>query len=202
MKILFQGDSITDGSRGRTDDPNHIMGHGYAFSIASEIGAKHPEIEFVNRGISGNTVVDLLGRWTNDTVELQPDVVSIMIGSNDTSRKNISPERFETIYRMLIEDLPRAKFVLCEPFKFKGNFDKTEWTRRKSLLLEYQKRVKKIAADTGSIFVPLQDVFENACRKAPLSHWIWDGTHPTVAGHYLITRRWLECACSIFELRK
>jgi hypothetical protein len=30
--ILFQGDSITDGNRGRTADPNHIMGHGYAFS--------------------------------------------------------------------------------------------------------------------------------------------------------------------------
>ena len=33
MVILFQGDSITDGNRGRSSDLNHIMGHGYAFSI-------------------------------------------------------------------------------------------------------------------------------------------------------------------------
>ena len=28
LTILFQGDSITDGNRGRNEDPNHIMGHG------------------------------------------------------------------------------------------------------------------------------------------------------------------------------
>jgi hypothetical protein len=28
-RILFQGDSITDGNRGRSADPNHILGHGY-----------------------------------------------------------------------------------------------------------------------------------------------------------------------------
>jgi hypothetical protein len=31
-RILFQGDSITDGNRGRNTDPNHILGHGYQFS--------------------------------------------------------------------------------------------------------------------------------------------------------------------------
>ena len=30
-RILFQGDSITDGNRGRGADPNHILGHGYVF---------------------------------------------------------------------------------------------------------------------------------------------------------------------------
>ena len=34
-RILFQGDSITDGNRGRSADPNHILGHGYAFIIAA-----------------------------------------------------------------------------------------------------------------------------------------------------------------------
>src|ERR1700712_324159 len=43
LVFLFQGDSITDGNRGRTADPNHIMGHGYAFSVASRGGADFPE---------------------------------------------------------------------------------------------------------------------------------------------------------------
>ena len=53
--VLFQGDSITDGNRGRTADPNHILGHGYVFSIASRYGAAYPELGlgFVNRGVSG-----------------------------------------------------------------------------------------------------------------------------------------------------
>lgn len=54
-RILFQGDSITDGNRGRSADPNHILGHGYAFLIAAKYGAAFPErkLVFLNRGISG-----------------------------------------------------------------------------------------------------------------------------------------------------
>ena len=37
--ILFQGDSVTDGNRGRSADPNHIHGHGYVYLIASYLGA-------------------------------------------------------------------------------------------------------------------------------------------------------------------
>lgn len=36
--ILFQGDSITDGNRGRSDDPNHILGHSYAYIIGGNWG--------------------------------------------------------------------------------------------------------------------------------------------------------------------
>ena len=60
--VLFQGDSITDGNRGRSNDPNHILGHGYAFSVAAELGAKYPErgLHFINKGVSGDKVKDLL----------------------------------------------------------------------------------------------------------------------------------------------
>ena len=45
LVFLFQGDSITDGNRGRNyKDPNHILGHGYPFSIASRTGFDFPEI--------------------------------------------------------------------------------------------------------------------------------------------------------------
>src|SRR5947208_14077920 len=78
-RILFQGDSITDGNRGRGLDPNHILGHGYAFIVAAKFGAAFPEanLEFLNRGVSGNTVLDLEKRWPIDTLELKPDVLSI-----------------------------------------------------------------------------------------------------------------------------
>src|SRR5580693_2752855 len=87
-RILFQGDSITDGNRGRSLDPNHILGHGYAFIIAAKFGAAFPEanLEFFNRGVSGNTVLDLEKRWQKDTLDLRPDVLSILIGVNDRGR--------------------------------------------------------------------------------------------------------------------
>ena len=74
-RILFQGDSITDGNRGRNADPNHILGHGYAFITAARHGAAFPEskLDFMNRGVSGNTVLELQQRWQKDTLELKPD---------------------------------------------------------------------------------------------------------------------------------
>ena len=85
--FLFQGDSITDGNRGRNKDPNHILGHGYAFSVSSRIGADFPKagFTFYNRGISGNTVVDLKGRWQEDTLDLNPGVLSVLVGINDVA---------------------------------------------------------------------------------------------------------------------
>jgi hypothetical protein len=52
-RILFQGDSITDGNRGRSADPNHILGHGYAFIIAAKFGSAMAasDLTFINRGI-------------------------------------------------------------------------------------------------------------------------------------------------------
>ena len=103
--ILFQGDSITDGNRGRTEDPNHIHGHGYVYLIASYLGANFPENNWVfyNRGVSGNTVVRLAERWRTDTLDLHPDVLSIMIGANDFCGVGgeTTPEEFEKNYDRL-----------------------------------------------------------------------------------------------------
>ena len=87
-RILFQGDSITDGNRGRNADPNHILGHGYCFVIAAKFGAGYADrnLTFLNRGISGNTVRELDQRWAVDTLDLKPDLLSVLIGVNDQGR--------------------------------------------------------------------------------------------------------------------
>jgi len=83
--FLFQGDSITDGNRTRDNDWNHVIGHGYAYLIASRLWYNHPDQQwmFYNRGISGNTVNDLYNRWQPDVIDLKPDVISILVGIND-----------------------------------------------------------------------------------------------------------------------
>ena len=108
-RVLFQGDSITDGNRGRSADPNHILGHGYAFIIAARQGAAFPEakIDFMNRGVSGNTVLDLEKRWPKDTLEQKPDVLSILIGVNDHSR-SIPFDQYEQTYDRIITDAQAA----------------------------------------------------------------------------------------------
>ena len=130
-RILFQGDSITDGNRGRSADPNHILGHGYVFITAARHGAAFPErkLDFINRGVSGNTVLELENRWQKDTLNLKPDVLSILIGVNDDGR-GIPLEQYEQVYDKLLTQAktanPEIKLVLCEPFVEANGQDQRE----------------------------------------------------------------------------
>lgn len=202
--ILFQGDSITDGNRGRNEDPNHIMGHGYAFSIASRVGFDYHEERYIfyNRGVSGNKVVDLEKRWKTETLDLKPDVLSILVGINDSNsvvlKKEplITVEKYQETYDRLLEQTkaiyPDILFVLCEPFILKVGRIKENWESYHSDITQRQAVVRKLAEKYDAVFVGFQDVFDKACKKTPADYWIWDGVHPTVAGHELMAREWMK----------
>lgn len=214
LTFLFQGDSITDGNRGRTADPNHIMGHGYAFSIASRVGADFPEqpYRFCNRGISGNTVTDLQKRWQTDTLDLKPDVLSILVGINDTaaaidqSDKATTVDQFETVYRQLLADCrtqkPDMLFVLGLPFSFPVGKLAQNWDAWHEGTLQRAERVKKLASEFNAVLVDYPAVFDKAIRKAPVEYWIWDGIHPTVPAHELMAREWIRQVSSRLKFLK
>jgi lysophospholipase L1-like esterase len=197
VRVLFQGDSITDGKRGRTADPNHILGHGYAFLIAAHYGALLPErqLTFLNRGISGNTVEDLALRWQPDTLELQPDILSVLIGINDTSR-HVPPEQFEAAYdKLLAASLaanPKLRLVLGEPFTLRVGKHKDDWDEWRAEVRVRQLIVARLAAKYHAALVPFQKVFDDACQRAPADYWIWDGVHPTYSGHQLMADAWVR----------
>ena len=207
MTILFQGDSITDGKRGRNTDPNHIMGHGYAFSIASRWGADFPsnDLVFYNRGISGNTITQLQNRWQTDCLDLRPDLLSILIGINDAARFVEAPsseseemyvQAFEDCYRTLLQQVhkqdPKTIIVLCLPFLAPVGKVKVNWNVYHSIVAQLSDRVRKLAVEFDAVIVDFQKVFLEAGKKAPDAYWIWDGIHPTVPGHELMAREWIK----------
>lgn len=204
--ILFQGDSITDGNRlkGKENewDLNHQMGHGYAYIINGILGSTqlNDELTFYNRGISGNRIADLYGRWKEDCLNLKPDILSILIGINECyssihSNSGSDPERFAKIYRLLLDEAketnPHLDIVICEPFALPVGSLKENYELWQSLLVPLQKQVYEIAREYHAIFVPLQDKFNELCRVKNAEYWIWDGIHPTVCGHYVIAQQWL-----------
>ncbi len=187
-RILFQGDSITDGNRGRSADPNHILGHGYVFIIAAKYGAAFPELklDFLNRGISGNTVLDLEKRWQKDTLDLKPDVLSVLIGVNDEGRR-VPLDQYEQVYDKIITQAraanPKLKLVLCAPF-VKPTGKVSEGIRKR------QEVVARLAQKHRAALVQFQPVFDEAVKRAPADYWIWDNVHPTYRGHQLMADEW------------
>jgi lysophospholipase L1-like esterase len=196
-RILFQGDSITDMNRGRTADPNHILGHSYVFIIAARYGAAYPDrkLTFINRGISGNTVADLARRWERDTLALKPDILSILIGVNDLGH-GVSAEQYEESYDRLLADtvkaLPNVRLILGEPFGLPSGKHKEDWDRYSKELAKRRAIVEKLAAKYRAPLAHFQKVFDDACAKAPADYWIWDGVHPTYNGHQLMADEWVH----------
>jgi lysophospholipase L1-like esterase len=196
-RILFQGDSITDGNRGRNLDPNHILGHGYQFIIAAKYGTQFPErhLVFLNRGISGNKVSDLAARWQKDALDLHPDILSILIGVNDLSH-GVSADEYEKQYDELlagtVKALPNVQLILCEPFGLPVGKKKPIWESYHADLLARQQVVAKLAAKYHARLVHFQKVFDDATQRAPADYWIWDGVHPTYSGHELMADEWMR----------
>ena len=200
--ILFQGDSITDAGRATAPASgvaNGGMGTGYPALVAARTMRDRPgrEWSFLNRGIGGNRIVDLYARWRSDCINLEPDVLSILVGVNDVwhenKRNGVEAPRFERFYRELFTwtqaERPAIRLVVLEPFLCMSN------DAAAAMLPELVKRAaiaKAVAQEFGAAFVPLQRLFDEASRQAPPAYWAADGVHPTAAGHQLIADAWLE----------
>jgi lysophospholipase L1-like esterase len=203
--ILLQGDSITDWRRNRKEedkanDPSQL-GAGYALFIAAALLANHAgkNLKIYNRGISGNKVFQLAGRWDKDCLDLQPNLLSILIGVNDfwhtkTSAYEGTIETYEADYRKLLEQtrerLPETKIVICEPFIIHGGsaLDDT-W---EGAFSAYRSVANALAQEFQLTLVPFQSVFNEALKKAPASYWGRDGVHPSLAGAQLMAQAWLK----------
>ncbi|MFK7738426.1 MAG: SGNH/GDSL hydrolase family protein [Pirellulaceae bacterium] len=199
-RLLFQGDSITDMKWGRNQkDRNHYLGHSYVYLLAARLGIElaDAEIDFYNRGMSGHTVGDLRKRWQKDAIEMKPDMLSILIGTNDVGRR-VAPEAFESDYRYVLDSSleanPDLKVVLLSPFVLRSGklIEEKAWLSRRQATDQLGEVVTKLAKDYGAVLVPTQRIFDEALEIAPAKHWIWDGVHPLPQGHELIARHWVH----------
>jgi lysophospholipase L1-like esterase len=141
-------------------------------------------------------------------INLKPDYMSILIGINDvwheySSQNGVCAEKYEMVYGLLIEevkrDLPDLKIMILEPFVLPGSATENNdqhpnrWDYFREETALRREAAKQIAEKYSLLFVPLQDMFDKVNADAPTdNYWLADGVHPTLAGHELIKRRWLE----------
>lgn len=201
MRILFQGDSITDCGRDWNNDTQ--LGRGYAHLVEAELGYREPGMHtFINKGISGNRVVDLYARIKRDIINYKPDVMSILIGVNDVwheigdSPNGVDADKFFKIYSMLIEEvreaLPNIKIMILEPFVLEACSTTENWEFFKTETKKRADMARKIAEKYSLPFIELQNGFDELAKKAENSYWLADGVHPTPMGHQFIKNEWLK----------
>lgn len=214
-RILYIGDSITDagwglagGSALNTNQRDltaldHIMGHGYAMLCTGWYQTVYPEAnyEVINRGISGNTLANLASRWETDVIANSPDVLSILIGTNDIDQwlkgNKTTPfdyDAWEAQYRTLINrvkaDNPLVQIALGTPFVGSRSSD---YETRSAMVAELASRVRTIATSMGCTLIPYDELFAELTSNQPnTAYWIWDGIHPSPAGHYKMQQLWLQ----------
>lgn len=203
--VLFQGDSITDANRRRgrkgPNDPA-ALGHGYAFHTAAEILRRFPEmnLQVFDRGISGDKVYQLADRWEKDCLRLKPDVLSILVGVNDYCHpifhgNGKTVAEYEQDYDELLDrtraKLPDVRLILGEPFLLKAGSITEAHVEGIGM---YREAARRIADKHKAVWVPYQQVFNDALKLAPAEYWAPDGVHPTVAGHMLMSKAWLAAA--------
>ncbi len=202
MKILFQGDSVTDGGRDRSQSSD--MGFGYPKYASAMLEDAFPDIDFVfeNLGISGNRTEDLVARMQSDFIEIQPDIVSIMIGINDVWHHYshgiyTSNEAFEQNFTTVLESIKqntKAKIMIIQPFLLDVPDKQELWGE----LMEKQEIVKKLAAQYADVYLPMHEIL-HADPAEDKTVYAADGVHPTEDGACLIAQKYLEAATPLIE---
>lgn len=201
--VLFQGDSITDAGRARDQkgaNDARAFGRGYPLLIAAHLLNERAAdgLQIYNRGISGNKVPDLDARWQEDCFDLKPDLLSILIGVNDiwhklNGRYDGTVEDYEKGFAALLDRttkaLPGVRLVICEPFVLRCGAVNDSWFPE---LDQRRAAAARVAKQAKATWVPFQEMFDKAVKRAAPEHWAADGVHPTMAGHDLMAKTWLE----------
>lgn len=192
IKVACVGDSITFGCTVKNRNKNN-----YPTILGNLLGEKYCVNNF---GYTNRTAIkDADYPYTNEklyrqSLEFQPDIVVIMLGSNDSKKNNWNTEKFVKDYSEIIgsylrlESLPKV-YVLVPPplFEVRG---KVMWQLRKDVMTdEICPAVKEIVDKMGVSYIDMYSVFKN--KKKLFS----DGVHPNAKGSKLFAQTVYEAIC-------
>ena len=166
-RVVFMGDSITEG---------------WHFDTPGGVFAAKP---YVNRGISGQTTPQMVLRFHQDVIALQPKVVVILAGTNDIAG-NTGPMTLEETEANLAAMAEMAtanhiRVVLCSilpTYDYPWEPGLTPAPKIDAL----NAWIKTYAAEHKHVYVDYHSAMKDERDGLPatLSH---DGVHPTQAGY-------------------
>lgn len=172
QRVVFFGDSITDIWGRRGDETKFFPGKPY-----------------VNRGISGQTTPQMLVRFRQDVVDLQPAVVLILAGTNDIagnsglSTLKMIEDNFESM-----DEIAKANHIKVI---FASVLPVSDYPWRRGLhpadkIRELNAWLKNYAATHGDVYLDYYAAMTNADGGLD-ARLASDGVHPTPAGYAIMT---------------
>lgn len=167
QRVVFMGDSITDGwGRGR--------------------GKFFPDKPYINRGISGQTTPQMLIRFRPDVIDLKPQVVVILAGTNDIAG-NTGPTTLEAIEGNLMTMAELAKThnirVVLASLLPVCDYIKPQTNRRPpEKIIAVNTWMKDYAQKNGMVYLDYYSATldDKQMFKQDLTY---DGLHPNDAGY-------------------
>jgi lysophospholipase L1-like esterase len=181
VDVLFLGDSITDGWRGKNGKAVWDKTFG--------------DLKAANFGIGGDRTQHVLWRIQNGELDgIKPKVAMLMIGTNNTG--NDSAEQIadgvKAIVKTVHEKSPDTKVLLLAVFP-RGNKDTFEFTPQNAKITEINKIIAKLDdggktvkyLDIGSKFLKdsklSKDIMPDALHLSEPGYQIWaDAVNPTL----------------------
>lgn len=172
-----------------TPGENRVVFYGDSITDFWKLDESFPGKPYVNRGISGQTTPQMLVRFRQDVVNLQPKVVVILAGTNDIAG-NTGPESLEDIeanYASMAE-IARANHI---GVMFSSVMPVNNYTpesreffalRSPAKILELNRWIKNYCDSAGCIYLDYFSamVDDKGFLKRDLAD---DGLHPNAAGY-------------------
>ena len=189
MKIFFQGDSITDAGRDRSD--NHNLA-GYSLLVKNTLGNDY---EYVNYACSGDTSRQALARHEAEFVREKPDILVLLIGINDvwrtvdnvTESMTTSEEFIDNVTRIIKISKtinPHVKIIFLEPYLMPGSSQVYE--RGLSLYKYNISLLRKHIKPLVNQYVELQDYIQKHTTEE--FTFTYDGVHPNINGQQYLAK--------------
>jgi len=199
-KVIFLGDSITQNAV-----INSEKFKGFISLLEENIDQN---TELIGKGIGGDKVSDLLTRYRDDVIKLNPDMVFIYIGINDVWHKydygtGTDIDLYENGLRQIITDLKEngVKVILCTPTVIgenKGEFtlvnqfkDIETMEIMNNDLDDYSDVIRKLSREFDTKLLDLRKIFmqyisENNPENKSKGVLTTDGVHLNNIGSKLI----------------
>ncbi|SHJ42827.1 SGNH/GDSL hydrolase family protein [Hespellia stercorisuis] len=181
MRIVFIGDSLVYGYGVRREE-----------KWSSLLSDALPDVEIINRGVSGNTTEEILRRFERAALQKHPDVIFFMGGSNDiffSRDSGAAKENVEKIRILCAEN--GVKLILGIPTPVNEECLTKEWLsfaagpEVQQKLAEYREWLLGYGKQHA---VPVWDLWE--CISKRKVFYI-DGIHLTPLGNRVLAS-WME----------